>query len=75
MDFGNTYQIEGNDSSEKEKYTIGKFVVVEYGGKPYVGQIMDIHADELKITCMMQKSGNSFVWPEKPLVRLECPMV
>lgn len=51
---------------KEDEFTIGKFVGVEYDGKPYVGQIVDIHADELKINCMMQKSGNSFVWPQKP---------
>lgn len=67
MDFGNACQIEQNDSFVKEdEYTVGKFVVVEYESKPYVGQIVEIDGEELKINCMVQKSGNSFVWPQKP---------
>ncbi len=59
VDFGNALETESNDSFEEEdRCTQGKFVIVEYDGRPYVGQIMEVHGDELKINCMKQKSEN-----------------
>lgn len=49
-----------DDSFEKEdKYTEGKFVIVEYDGKPYVGQITVVHRHEIQIKCMIQKGGKN----------------
>lgn len=78
MEFGNAPQIgdnaatlrqlESDDSCEEEdKCTEGKFVIIQYDGKPYVGQIMVIHGDEIQVNCMTQKcEKNSFLWSEKP---------
>lgn len=59
MEFGNAPQIgdnatlcqlESDDSCEEEdKCTEGKFVIVQYDGKPYVGQVMVIHGDESQL--------------------------
>lgn len=42
-------------------------MIVQYDGKPYVGQVMVINGDEIQINCMIQKGRqNSFVWLDKP---------
>lgn len=50
------HQLELYDAFEEEdKCTEGKFVIVQYEGKPYVDQITVIHGDEIQINRMIQK--------------------
>ena len=45
----------------------GKFALVRYEGKPFVGQIIRVVGDELEISCMQQRaSKNVFTWPHPP---------
>ncbi|KAF3844210.1 hypothetical protein F7725_013551, partial [Dissostichus mawsoni] len=45
----------------------GKFIVVNYEGKPFVGQIVQVVGDEIEVSCMKQLSAkNVFTWPHPP---------
>ena len=44
----------------------GKFVVVMYDSKPFVGQVEQVVAGEVEVNCMHQSAPgkNAFVWPD-----------
>ena len=45
----------------------GKFALVKYEGKPFVGQILQVVGDEVQVSCMKQLNGkNVFTWPDPP---------
>lgn len=45
----------------------GKFIVVNYEDKPFVGQITQVVGDEIEVSCMKQLSAkNVFTWPQPP---------
>ncbi|KAK0132285.1 hypothetical protein N1851_032914 [Merluccius polli] len=45
----------------------GKFIVVNYEGKPFVGQITQVVGDEIEVSCMKQLGAkNVFTWPQPP---------
>lgn len=43
----------------------GKFVIVIYDEKPYVGQVLEVVGEEVQVNCMLQSGDkNLFVWPQ-----------
>ena len=62
-----TYPDSPNTDEDSEEYIVGKFVIVNYDNKPFVGQITKLHADNIEVNCMVQHGKrNVFKWPEKP---------
>lgn len=60
-------EAECTDSDDDTSYTVGKFVIVNYDDRPYVGQIMKICHNEAEINFMKQVGdNNNFIWPNKP---------
>ncbi|XP_010783826.1 uncharacterized protein isoform X2 [Notothenia coriiceps] len=56
----------GKEMEEEEEYTVGKFVIVKYENKPFVGQITQINEEHFAVNCMEQVSNkNIFKWPAK----------
>ncbi|XP_044221512.1 uncharacterized protein LOC122992036 [Thunnus albacares] len=58
----------GEEAEEEldDKYTVGKFVIVRYDQKPFVGQITQLNAEHIEVNCMVQICGkNIFKWPAK----------
>ncbi|CAK6967191.1 hypothetical protein KUCAC02_022844 [Scomber scombrus] len=44
----------------------GKFIMVNYEGQPFVGQVLQIVGEEIGVSCMQQLGGkNAFTWPER----------
>lgn len=44
---------------------VGKFVIVSYDELPYVGQVLDVVGEEVKVNAMRQSGEkNLFMWPE-----------
>lgn len=55
------------DEDDREEYSVGKFVIVSYDNKPFVGQITKLHADSIEVNCMVQHGKrNVFKWPDNP---------
>ncbi|KAK1898989.1 Presequence translocated-associated motor subunit PAM17 mitochondrial [Dissostichus eleginoides] len=55
------------DVEKNEEYTVGKFVIVSYDNKLFVGQITKLLLDNIEINCMVQHGKrNVFKWPNKP---------
>ena len=45
---------------------VGKFIIVKYDEKRYVGQIWDIQGEDIQVNCMVQHGQkNTFQWPDK----------
>ena len=45
----------------------GKFVVVTYEELPYVGQVLEVVGEEVKVSSMQQSGEkNLFMWPQIP---------
>lgn len=43
----------------------GKFVIVIYDEKPYVGQVLEVVGEEVQVNCMLQSGDkNLFMWPQ-----------
>lgn len=68
IDFHNPQEI--NRTNKEISVTVesaedftGKFVVVLYDGKPFVGQVLQVVGDELEVNCMHQSGAgkNAFV--------------
>ncbi|KAK0145791.1 hypothetical protein N1851_015288 [Merluccius polli] len=54
-----------SDSMEDQESKQGKFAIVRYEGKPFVGQIIQVVGDE--VGCMQQLARkNVFTWPHPP---------
>lgn len=65
-------EAECTDSDDDTSYTVGKFVIVNYDDRPYVGQIMKICHNEAEINCMKQVGDkNNFIWPNTRLYILQ----
>lgn len=63
----NPSEVEFTDSDDGTSYTVGKFVIVKYDDRPYVGQIIKMCNKEAEINCMKQVGDkNVFIWPDKP---------
>lgn len=60
-------EAEADTSSDDDtSYTMGKFVIVNYDDRPYVGQVTKICHNEVEINCMKQVGDkNIFIWPDK----------
>ncbi|XP_076594582.1 uncharacterized protein LOC143325434 isoform X2 [Chaetodon auriga] len=45
----------------------GKFVIVMYEDKPFIGQVVQVVGHEMEVSCMHQcaTGKNAFVWPER----------
>lgn len=57
----------GADKEDREEYTVGKFVIVNYDNKAFVGQITKRHADNIEVNCMVQHGKrNVLKWPGNP---------
>lgn len=42
----------------------GKFILVKYEGRPFVGQVLQVFGDEIEVSHMQQLGGkNVFTWP------------
>ncbi|XDV26000.1 hypothetical protein PO909_029816 [Leuciscus waleckii] len=60
----------GEEEEEEfdDKYTVGKFVIVRYYKKPFVGQITQLNAEHIEVNCMVQIGWkNTFKWPARRL--------
>lgn len=58
----------GEEEEEEldDEYTVGKFVIVRYDKKPFVGQITQLNAEHIEVNCMEQIGGkNIFKWPAR----------
>ena len=56
-----------SDSVEDQESKQGKFAIVRYEGKPFVGQIIQVVGDEVEVSCMQQLARkNVFTWPHPP---------
>lgn len=54
------------EEERDDEYTVGKFVIVRYDQKPFVGQITNLNEELIEVNCMVQTSGkNIFKWPAK----------
>ena len=68
---GPSVEIQFDESSEmfenaEDEDLTGKFVVVTYDSKPFVGQVVQVVAGEVEVNCMHQSAAgkNAFVWPD-----------
>ena len=68
---GPSVDIQFGESAEMFKNAVdddltGKFVVVMYDSKPFVGQVEQVVAGEVEVNCMHQSAPgkNAFVWPD-----------
>lgn len=45
----------------------GKFVIVTYDKLPYVGQVLEVVGEEIRVNAMHQSGNkNLFMWPQAP---------
>lgn len=51
-------------SAQDDNGLNGKFILVKYEGRPFVGQVLQVIGDETEVSCMQQLGGkNVFTWP------------
>ena len=56
------------DKEERpEEFTVGMFVIVEYEGELFPGEILKLVRDGVSVSCMKkcQSSGSTWMWPSK----------
>lgn len=66
VDFQSTTKVPPTSPKTKEipKDLNGKFILVEYDGQPFVGQVLKVVGNEIEVSCMQQSGGkNVFIWP------------
>ena len=52
--------------SDQDVLEVGKFIIVKYDEKQYVGQVLNIQGEEIQVNCMVQHGKeNAFQWPDK----------
>ena len=52
--------------SDQDVLEVGKFIIVKYDEKQYVGQVLNIQGEEIQVNCMVQYGKkNAFQWPDK----------
>lgn len=57
-------QASAQASAQDDNDLNGKFIVVKYEGRPFVGQVLQVIGDETEVSCMQQLGGkNVFTWP------------
>ena len=45
----------------------GKFVIVTYDELPYIGQVLEVVGEDVKVNAMRQTGNkNLFMWPQTP---------
>jgi len=55
-----------DDEGDQDVLEVGKFIIVKYDEKRYVGQISDIQGEDIQVNCMVQHGQkNTFQWPDK----------
>ena len=52
-------------SAGKLQLTEGIYVTVQYEGRKYPGEVIQVTKSEAKISCM-ERRGRSWKWPERP---------
>lgn len=51
-------------SAQDDNGLNGKFILVKYEGRPFVGKVLQVIGDETEVSCMQQLGGkNVFTWP------------
>lgn len=46
---------------------MGRFVIVKYDNKLFVGQVTKLHFNNVEVNCMVQhEERNMFTWPLEP---------
>ena len=65
IQFHNEIENYSPDIEDAEDLT-GKFVVVMYDSKPFVGQVVQVVGNEMEVNCMHQSAvgKNAFAWPK-----------
>lgn len=54
------------ESTHESSHLNGKFIVVNYEGQPFVGQVLQVVGEEIEVSCMQQLGGkNAFTWPHR----------
>lgn len=54
------------ESDQDQVFEVGKFIIVKYDEKRYVGQVLNIQGEETQANCMVQhRNKNAFQWPDK----------
>ena len=57
-------QTAGIQASAQDDDLNGKFILVKYEGRPFVGQVLQVIGDEIEVNCMQQLGRkNVFIWP------------
>ena len=55
-----------DEDDDQDVLEVGKFIIVKYDEKRYVGQISDIQGEDIQVNCMVQHGQkNTFQWPDK----------
>lgn len=54
------------ESDQDQVFEVGKFIIVKYDEKRYVGQVLNIQGEEIQANCMVQHGNkNAFQWPDR----------
>ncbi|WAR02440.1 hypothetical protein MAR_008998 [Mya arenaria] len=46
-----------------DQHLIGQYIVVEYDGLPYPGEVLDVDEEDLEVKVMHKIGKNRFFWP------------
>lgn len=57
-------QASAYESTHESSDLNGKFIMVNFEGQPFVGQVLQVVGEEIEVSCMQQLGGkNAFTWP------------
>lgn len=67
VDFCNLSENVPSTATDRLRDLKGKFILVGYESKPFVGQVIRVVCEEVEVYCMQQLCGkNAFTWPHPP---------
>ena len=67
VDFHNISEELPSTSTNCQQDLKGKFILVRYESKPFVGQVIQVVGEEVEVSCMQQLGEkNVFTWPHPP---------